>query len=112
MCVQNLSEAIFSYFLSQGKDRFLSKKSAIFLQFFYFRFFLPKIVSNSTENRFFAEKSAEKTIFLSFIRVRYPIITSLSSFGTNEGLQHSSSYFMGSELSNMSYHIVNEIIDL
>ena len=46
-----------------GKYRYLSEKSAIFLRFFYFRFFLPKIVSNPIENRFFAEKSAEKADF-------------------------------------------------
>ena len=40
-----------------------SEKSVIFLQFFYFRFFLPKIVSNPIENRFFAEKSVEKNDF-------------------------------------------------
>ena len=45
------------------ENRFLTEKSAIFLRFFYFRFFLPKIVSNLTENRFFAEKSAEKNDF-------------------------------------------------
>ena len=45
------------------KYRYLSEKSVIFLPFFYFRFFLPKIVSNPKENRFFAEKSVEKTDF-------------------------------------------------
>ena len=46
-----------------GKYRFFSEKSAIFLRFVYFRFFLPKIVSNPTENQFFVEKSAEKNDF-------------------------------------------------
>ena len=46
-----------------GKNRYLLEKSAIFLRFFYFRFFLPKIVSNPTKNQFFVEKSAEKNDF-------------------------------------------------
>ena len=46
-----------------GKNRYLSEKSAIFLRFFYFRFFHLKIFSSTTENRFFAEKSAEKNDF-------------------------------------------------
>ena len=46
-----------------GKISVFSEKSAIFLRFVYFRFFLPKIVSNPTENRFFAEKSAKKNDF-------------------------------------------------
>ena len=72
--VRNPSEAIFSYFWSQGKNREknqkfreksdFSEKSAIFSDFFKFRFFIPKIVSNPTENRFFAEKSAQKNDFL------------------------------------------------
>ena len=45
------------------KNRYLSEKSAIFLRFFYFRFFHPKIFSSTTENRFFTEKSAEKNNF-------------------------------------------------
>ena len=46
-----------------GKNRYLSEKSVIFLRFFYFRFFHPKIFSSTAENRFFAEKSVEKTDF-------------------------------------------------
>ena len=80
----SLQKQLFSYFWSQGKKSKISKnisffgkyrvffgkyrkigeKSAIFRRFFYKRFFLLKIVSNPTENRFFAEKSAEKTDFL------------------------------------------------
>ena len=41
------------------KNRFLSEKSEIFLLFFYFRFFHPKIFSSTTEIRFFSEKSDE-----------------------------------------------------
>ena len=42
-----------------GKNRFLSEKSAIFLRFFFFRFFHPNIFSSTTEIRFFSEKSVE-----------------------------------------------------
>ena len=48
---------LFSYFWSQEKNRFLLEKSAIFLRFFFFRFFLPKIVSNPTENRKIGQKN-------------------------------------------------------
>ena len=54
----------FFIFLEPGKIGFFREKTSIFLLFFYFRFFLPKIVSNPTENRFFVEKSAEKNDFL------------------------------------------------
>ena len=58
----------FFIFLEPGKKsdffRKILEKSAIFLQFFYFRFFLPKIVFNPTKNRFFIKKSAEKNDFL------------------------------------------------
>ena len=47
-----------------GKYRYLSEKSAIFLQFFHTRFFHPKIFSSTTEIRFFVEKSAEIGDFL------------------------------------------------
>ena len=47
-----------------GKISDFFEKSAIFLRFFYLRFFLPKIISNPIENRFFAEKSVEKNDFL------------------------------------------------
>ena len=49
--------------LKPVRSNFFWEKSAIFLRFFYFRFFLPKIVSNPTENRFFAKKSTEKNDF-------------------------------------------------
>ena len=69
--VRNSSEEIFhiSDFFFQEKSIFFGKisiffeKSAIFLRFVYFLFFLPKIISNPNENRFFAEKSAEKNDF-------------------------------------------------
>ena len=51
----------YRYFIE--KYRYLSEKSAIFRRFFYFRFFHPKIFSSTAENRFFAEKSVEKTDF-------------------------------------------------
>ena len=49
-------------FFFQEKSGFF-RKIGDFSLFFYFRFFLPKIVSNPTENRFFVEKSAEKNDF-------------------------------------------------
>ena len=105
--VRNPSEAIFSYFFSQGKNqkfffpgkigffrkktvfyreksvfigknRYLSEKLVIFLRFFYFRFFHPKIFSSTTENRFFAKKSAEKNDF--FCPCPHPVCVNLHSW--------------------------------
>ena len=52
------------------KYRYLSEKSAIFRRFFYFRFFHPKIFSSTAENRFFTEKSVEKTDFFVYDDMR------------------------------------------
>ena len=60
--VQNPSEAIFSYFLSQGNLWKISD-FFVFLLIFFFRFFFVKIVSMPLENRFFADKSVEKSDF-------------------------------------------------
>ena len=77
------SKANFSYFLSQetkgknnfsakfrekseisGKNRIFREKSAIFSRFFFFIFFPVQIFSKPPENRFFGDKSTEKSDFL------------------------------------------------
>ena len=93
--VRNPSKAIFLIFLEPGKNRFflgknrfflgknrfflgknwflsktnrfLSEKSAIFLRFFFFRFFLPKIISNPTENHKSPKNRPKKLIFTSLL---------------------------------------------
>ena len=45
------------------KNRVSSEKLAIFLRIFYFRFFLPKIVSNPTENDFWPKNRPKKNDF-------------------------------------------------
>ena len=74
--VRNPSKAIFSYFWSQGKNREKSKISGKyrifsifpdFLLIFFFRFYFVKIVSMPPENRFFADKSVEKSDFCSLL---------------------------------------------
>ena len=47
-----------------GKNRFLSEKSAIFCQFFFFRFFHCSFFSRPADIRFFSEKSANFGDFL------------------------------------------------
>ena len=71
------------------KNRFFSEKSAMFLRFFYFRFFLPKIVSNPTENRFFAE--AEKNDFFVLVQTiptLMPCHVGTCRLGEIDGSQH------------------------
>ena len=51
--------------LESGKNRFFQRKIGdFFADFFFLRFYFVKIVSMPPENRFFADKSVEKSDFL------------------------------------------------
>ena len=68
-------EATFSYFFSQGKNK-ISGKIGDFFPIFFFRFFPVQIFSKPPENRFFDDKSAEKSNFLAINRPKNPIFCS------------------------------------
>ena len=89
-----------------GKNRFLSEKSVIFLRFFYFRCFHPKIFSNTTEIRFFSEKSDEIDDFF----VHAYTNTEISDFSMSLLYPHrNSGYLLGSLTPTQRFRITPRV---
>ena len=65
------------------KNRVSSEKLAIFLRIFYFRFFLPKIVSNPTENDFWPKNRPKKKRFFLSLCVSQHSKKALGSWFSN-----------------------------